>query len=748
MTVSTVVDHNDYTGNGITTSFPYTFRIFKKTDLTVSVIDLSENITVLVLDTDYTVTNAGGYEGGSVVLTTPLANGWKISIARELEPTQETDLRNQGKFFAEVHEDAFDKLTMLIQQCLYKIGLTDRRAIKVPEQGNWVAPAVANRKNKIFAWDNSGSPIAVLPQSGSASDVLIELAKPTGAGLSGTTSGNTVQEELDNISQGITQSRFRNVLDWFPEANREAINNLNKSKALGSVSDYIELALNELFPSGIGRSYELWFPAGFYWLDRTLKLPSKAIIKGVYPNSYLMALPNFTGNPVDEHPTNIPIIQYDNPGQDPFIVEGFQINSDSSQDGVVGIHIGGSRNSTVQNVSISGCYGAPIYVYPTNHDSGDVENLNLRNVWTLGGATTIRSNKNISRGNITDMEIRDCMLFGHIPAYKKGKSPYALLVKCEDGKQVYGLNVARTYTSTQNNTFIYMQNVNGVMRDITFEKISGESQDENGQLLLNLTEEHMHIDGLTNSRFVDMFRSGGIIGKGIVLTNCSDNIFDGVSFGEVRHIDRSYNSQWVQMTNTCYGNIFTNSHYNNSFMAGSSMEEVSVNRYFGYKIIDNGYNNRFDDIISSRPGVIYSQQWLFGNNGANIPQGGGITMQTQADGSLKVVFPPSSNTISFNIPIPGGTWRAVGVVAVYTFTSMDDNATLRIALNNKYHPLEYRSSGEYNASILENVYNPTSWLFVVGGSRVKSVEVIFKSLIITPNCIPYLFNNVRTQVII
>ncbi len=134
MTVSTVVDHNDYTGNGITTSFPYTFRIFKKTDLTVSVIDLSENITVLVLDTDYTVTNAGGYEGGSVVLTTPLANGWQISIARELEATQETDLRNQGKFFAEVHEDAFDKLTMLIQQVGSMLNLALRKPTSI---ANW-----------------------------------------------------------------------------------------------------------------------------------------------------------------------------------------------------------------------------------------------------------------------------------------------------------------------------------------------------------------------------------------------------------------------------------------------------------------------------------------------------------------------------------------------------------------------------------------------------------------------------------
>lgn len=127
MTVSTEVDHNDYTGNGVTTSFPYTFRIFTKTDLMVQVVDLSENITVLTLDTDYNVTGAGAYSGGSVVLPSPLASGWQISISRELPATQETDLRNQGKFFAEVHEDAFDKLTMLIQQCFSFLRLALRK---------------------------------------------------------------------------------------------------------------------------------------------------------------------------------------------------------------------------------------------------------------------------------------------------------------------------------------------------------------------------------------------------------------------------------------------------------------------------------------------------------------------------------------------------------------------------------------------------------------------------------------------
>ncbi|WP_163279793.1 right-handed parallel beta-helix repeat-containing protein [Klebsiella aerogenes] len=127
MTVSTEVDHNDYTGNGVTTSFPYTFRIFQKSDLMVQVADLNENITVLTLDTDYTVTGDGGYSGGAVVLASPLANGWQISISRELPVTQETDLRNQGKFFAEVHEDAFDKLTMLIQQCFGFLRLALRK---------------------------------------------------------------------------------------------------------------------------------------------------------------------------------------------------------------------------------------------------------------------------------------------------------------------------------------------------------------------------------------------------------------------------------------------------------------------------------------------------------------------------------------------------------------------------------------------------------------------------------------------
>ncbi|MGJ7112186.1 hypothetical protein ABM029_19495 [Morganella morganii] len=228
MTVSTELSHEEYTGNGVTTDFDFRFRIFEAKHLVVSVADQDGTERILTNGTDYTLRGVGSYRGGKVILKMPLATGWKIGIVRDLPAVQETDLRNQGKFFAEVHEDAFDYLTMLVQKifgffslCLRKpsfisdhydakgnkisnlgkpvkegdavdlgtmnghISAKDKRSLRVADKDIPALPNAGSRANKLLSFDDNGNPVVIVPESGSAADVLLELAKPDGAGLIG-----------------------------------------------------------------------------------------------------------------------------------------------------------------------------------------------------------------------------------------------------------------------------------------------------------------------------------------------------------------------------------------------------------------------------------------------------------------------------------------------------------------------------------------------------------------------------------
>ncbi|EPU0247624.1 phage tail fiber protein [Pseudomonas aeruginosa] len=127
MTVPTNTSVVEYEGNGVTTAFPVPFKFPANDDLVVTKV-YNDVANVLLLGTDYTVVGAGAQSGGAVIATSAPEDGAIINISRELDAVQETDLRNQGRYFAETHESVFDYLTMLIQQCFS--GLS--RALKRP----------------------------------------------------------------------------------------------------------------------------------------------------------------------------------------------------------------------------------------------------------------------------------------------------------------------------------------------------------------------------------------------------------------------------------------------------------------------------------------------------------------------------------------------------------------------------------------------------------------------------------------
>jgi hypothetical protein len=139
MSLSSTTSRNGYTGNGNVDTYSYTFRIFDEDDLVVTVRDTVGVETTLTKTTHYTVSGVGAAGGGSVALVNgafdwidgdgDLESGYILTIRRVVALTQITDIRNQGDFYPEIHEDQFDKSTMIDQQQQDEID----RSITLPE---------------------------------------------------------------------------------------------------------------------------------------------------------------------------------------------------------------------------------------------------------------------------------------------------------------------------------------------------------------------------------------------------------------------------------------------------------------------------------------------------------------------------------------------------------------------------------------------------------------------------------------
>jgi hypothetical protein len=158
MTVSTATSSVSYAANGTQTTFAYTFKIFEDGDLLVILRDSQGAETTQTLTTDYTVTNAGNDLGGNVVFNTAPAAGNTVFIRRVLPVTQTTDYVENDPFPAESHEDALDKLTMLIQQTT----LDSDRAILFPESDagtgvNNILPSSVARASSFLTFDGGGN---------------------------------------------------------------------------------------------------------------------------------------------------------------------------------------------------------------------------------------------------------------------------------------------------------------------------------------------------------------------------------------------------------------------------------------------------------------------------------------------------------------------------------------------------------------------------------------------------------------
>lgn len=115
MTVSSTINREQYSTDGVTDVFTIHFPFFNDTDVNAIFVTSSGVSATWVLNSDFTVTGGGG-AGGVLTATVAPANGGTLTIYREIPFTQEDDYVEDDPLPADTLEGGFDRAVMRDQQ--------------------------------------------------------------------------------------------------------------------------------------------------------------------------------------------------------------------------------------------------------------------------------------------------------------------------------------------------------------------------------------------------------------------------------------------------------------------------------------------------------------------------------------------------------------------------------------------------------------------------------------------------------
>lgn len=210
MSISSTNRRNDYVGNGSTATYAYTFKILSQNDLLVTERVIATGVeTTLALTSGYTVTGVGQPSGGNIVLVAgnlPSTKALTIRMSRSLK--QETDIRNQGDFFPEVHEDAFDSVVM---QNLTQQDELDR-GIKLPETiassvfSTELPASIAGSVSKTLVTNSTGDGFDIGPAVGDISGAAASAAAAAASASAAATSATNAATSATNAATSATNA--------------------------------------------------------------------------------------------------------------------------------------------------------------------------------------------------------------------------------------------------------------------------------------------------------------------------------------------------------------------------------------------------------------------------------------------------------------------------------------------------------------------------------------------------------------
>lgn len=165
-----------FSGNGSTTVFPFTFKVFASSEIAVYKTSIVGVDTVLTLNSHYSVALNGDQTanpGGNItypISGSPLATGEKLTAIGALPYDQTLDIPDGGNYAPLAHENALDRIEMQIQQLAENVA----RTMVLPVSSSNAPVLPTGVPYDLIGWDATGTTLVnYSPGAFSASTVNV-----------------------------------------------------------------------------------------------------------------------------------------------------------------------------------------------------------------------------------------------------------------------------------------------------------------------------------------------------------------------------------------------------------------------------------------------------------------------------------------------------------------------------------------------------------------------------------------------
>lgn len=251
MTISNEAIKVTVQGNGVQTTFNYSFLIPNQNTADLYLTDLDSGAVTLLSDASWLLSGANNPAGGTFTYprtagggVQPISSRKTLTLVRAVPNTQQTNLGNQNGYYPRAVEGALDWIVMQVQQFVDETG----RSLRVPisEQSLPELPAAAFRRNGVQGYDSTGAPI-IIPVPAVAGTVIPE-------------GGNTARTLAEWFGEPVDVRGFGAVPDWN-----------------GTTGTDNTAAINLAFAYAATRGRMAYVPAGDFYCANAVTLPGAAL---------------------------------------------------------------------------------------------------------------------------------------------------------------------------------------------------------------------------------------------------------------------------------------------------------------------------------------------------------------------------------------------------------------------------------------------------------------------------------------